>query len=46
MGQAALTAYCRTRSKHRFPQPQLLAMLYLMGDEDWVFHETEVRMLG
>lgn len=31
-------------SKHRFTQPQLLAILCLMRDEDWTFRETEVRL--
>ena len=35
----------RTRfSKHQFTQPQLLAILCLMRDEDWAFREAEVRL--
>jgi Transposase domain (DUF772)/Transposase DDE domain len=44
IGQAALPAYRSKFSKHRFQQPQLLAMLCLMRYEDWTFREAEVRL--
>src|SRR5688572_20459076 len=44
VGRAALPAYRSTCSKHRFQQPQLLAILCLMRDEDWTFREAEVRL--
>lgn len=44
VGQTALPAYRSKFSKHRFTQPQLLAMLCLMRDEDWTFREAEVRL--
>ena len=44
VGQAALPAYRSKFSKHRFRQPQLLAVLCLMRDEDWTFREAEVRL--
>jgi hypothetical protein len=44
VGQAVLSAYRSKFSKHRFTQPQLLAMLCLMRDEDWTFREAEVRL--
>jgi hypothetical protein len=44
VGQSALPAYRSTCSKHRFTQPQLLARLCLMRDEDWTFREAEVRL--
>jgi hypothetical protein len=31
-------------SKRQFTQPQLLAVLCLMRDEDWTFREAEVRL--
>ena len=42
-GQAVLPAYRSKFSKHRFTQPQLLAVLCLMRYEDWTFREAEVR---
>jgi Transposase domain (DUF772)/Transposase DDE domain len=44
VGQAVLPAYRSQCSKHRFTQPQLLAMLCLMRYEDWTFREAEVRI--
>jgi Transposase domain (DUF772) len=44
VGQASLPAYRSTFSKHRFTQPQLLAILCLMRYEDWTFREAEVRL--
>jgi hypothetical protein len=44
VGQRALSAYRSKFSKHRFQQPQLLAILCLMRDEDWTFREAEVRL--
>jgi hypothetical protein len=44
VGQAALPAYRSKFSKHRFQQPQLLAILCLMRYEDWTFREAEVRL--
>jgi hypothetical protein len=44
VGQAALPPYRRTRSKRRFRQPQLLAILCLMRHEDWTFREAEARL--
>src|SRR5262249_5391101 len=38
-----LPAYRSKFSKHRFQQPQLLAVLCLMRYEDWTFREAEVR---
>jgi hypothetical protein len=44
VGQAALPAYRSKFSKHQFTQPQLLAILCLMRDEDWTVREAEVRL--
>jgi hypothetical protein len=44
VGQAVLSAYRSKFSKHRFTQPQLLAILCLMRYEDWTFREAEVRL--
>jgi hypothetical protein len=44
VGQAALPAYRTKFSRHGFQQPQLLAILGLMRDEDWTFREAEVRL--
>jgi hypothetical protein len=44
IGRAVLPAYRRKFSNHRFQQPQLLAILCLMRDEDWTFREAEVRL--
>ena len=44
VGQAVLPAYRSKFSKHRFQQPQLLAIFCLMRDEDWTFREAEVRL--
>jgi hypothetical protein len=44
VGQAVLPAYRSKFSKHCFTQPQLLAVLCLMRDEDWTFREAEVRL--
>jgi Transposase domain (DUF772) len=44
VGQAVLPAYRSKFSKHRFEQPQLLAILCLMRYEDWTFREAEVRL--
>jgi hypothetical protein len=37
VGQAALPAYRSQFSRHRFQQPQGLAILCLMPDEEWPF---------
>src|SRR2546422_5212074 len=39
-----LPPYRSRFSKHRFTQPQLLAVLCLMRYEDWTFREAEVRL--
>jgi hypothetical protein len=44
IGQAPLPAYGSTFSKQRFQQPQLLAIVCLMRDEDGTFREAEVRL--
>jgi Transposase DDE domain/Transposase domain (DUF772) len=44
IGQVVLPAYRSNFSKHQFQQPQLLAILCLMRDEDWTFREAEVRL--
>ena len=44
VGQAVLPAYRSKFSTRRLTQPQLLAMLCLMRDEDWTFREAEVRL--
>jgi Transposase domain (DUF772) len=44
IGQVVPPAYRSNFSKHQFTQPQLLAMLCLMRDEDWTFRELEVRV--
>lgn len=44
VGQAVLPASRRTCSQPRGQQPQLLAILCLMRDEDWTFHKAEVRL--
>jgi hypothetical protein len=44
VGQAALPTYRSKCSKHGFQQPQRLAILCLMRDEDWTFREAEVRL--
>jgi hypothetical protein len=44
VGQTVLPAYRSKFSKHRFTQPQLLAMLCPMRYEDWTFREAEVRL--
>lgn len=44
VSQRALSAYRSKFSKHRFQQPQLLAILCLMRYEDWTFREAEVRL--
>src|SRR5688572_32017338 len=44
VGQAVLPAYRSKFSKHRFQQPQLIAILCLMRYEDWTFREAEVRL--
>ena len=44
VSQAVLPAYRSKFSKHRFTQPQLLAMLCLMRHEDWTFRDAEVRL--
>jgi hypothetical protein len=43
VGRAVLPAYRSKFSKHRFTQPQLLAMLCLMRYEDWTFREGSVN---
>jgi hypothetical protein len=43
VGQAVLSVYRSTFSKPRFTQPQLLAMLCRMRDEDGTCREAEVR---
>jgi hypothetical protein len=42
--QAVLPAYRSKCSKHRFPQPQLLAMFRWMHDEDWTVREAAVHV--
>jgi hypothetical protein len=44
VGQAVWSAYRSKFSTHRFPQPQLLAILCLMRDEDGTAREAEVRL--
>ena len=44
VGRAVLPPYRTRFSKHQFTQPQLLAILCLMRDEDWTFREGEVRL--
>jgi hypothetical protein len=44
IGQVVLPAYRSKFSRHQFQQPQLLAILCLMRDEDWTFREAEVRL--
>jgi Transposase domain (DUF772) len=44
VSQAALPAHCSKCSKRQFTQPQLLAILCLMRDEDWTFREAAVRL--
>lgn len=44
MATRVLPLYRSKYSKHTFTQPQLLAILCLMGYEDWTFRETEVRL--
>jgi hypothetical protein len=44
VGQTALPAYRSKFSKHRFQQPQLLAIVCLMRYKDWTFREAEVRL--
>jgi hypothetical protein len=44
VGQAGLPAYRSKYSKYRFQQPQLLAILCLMRDENGPFREAEVRL--
>jgi hypothetical protein len=44
VGQATLPAYRSKFSKHRFQQPQLLAILCSMRYEDWTIREAEVRL--
>jgi hypothetical protein len=44
VGQAALPASCSTCSKHRFQQPQWLAIFCLRRDEEWTFRKAEVRL--
>src|ERR1700676_1415138 len=42
--RAVLPRYRSRFSKHKFTQPQLLAVLCLMRYEDWNFREAEVRL--
>jgi len=44
VGQAGLPAYRSKFSKHRFRQPQLLAVLCLIRYEAWTFREPDVRL--
>ena len=44
IASAVLPRYRTRFSKHRFTQPQLLALLCLMRFEDWTFREVEVRL--
>ena len=44
VAQAVLPRYRSRFSKHRFNQPQWLAVLCLMRYEDWTFREAEVRL--
>src|SRR5271166_776810 len=44
VAQATVPHYRTTFSKHRFTQPQPLAILCLMRYEDWTYHEAEVRL--
>jgi hypothetical protein len=42
--RAVLPPYRTRFSKHRFTQPQLLAILCLMRYVDWTFREADVRL--
>src|SRR6202008_788398 len=44
VSRAFLPRYRSRFSKHQFTQPQLMAILCLMGYEDWTFREAEVRL--
>jgi hypothetical protein len=44
VGRAALPAYRRKFSERQLTQPQLLAVLCLMRDEDWTFREAALRL--
>ena len=44
VAQRVLPAYRTKFSKHKFSQPQLLAILCLMRYEEWTFRETQVRL--
>src|ERR1700756_1433008 len=44
VAQATVPRYRTAFSKHKFTQPQLLAILCLMRYEDWTYREAEVRL--
>jgi hypothetical protein len=44
IAQVALPRYRTKFSKHKFTQPQLLAILCLMRYEDWTYREAEVGL--
>lgn len=44
VAQATVPRYRTKFSKHKFTQPQLLAILCLMRYEDWTYREAEVRL--
>jgi hypothetical protein len=46
IGRPVVSAYRDQCSKHRFTQPQILAMLCLMRDEDWTFREVRLTESG
>jgi hypothetical protein len=44
VAEAALPRYRSRHSKYPCAQPTFLALLCVMGHEDWTFRETEVRL--
>jgi hypothetical protein len=44
IGRPVVSAYRSQCSNHRFTQPQLLAILCLIRDEDWTSRAAEVRL--
>jgi DDE family transposase/transposase-like protein DUF772 len=44
VAQTTVPRYRTKFSKHKFTQPQLLAILCLMRYEDWTYREAEVRL--
>jgi hypothetical protein len=43
VAKAVLPRFRSRFSKYQFAQPQVLAILCLMRDEDWTFREAEMR---